>query len=157
MTSPRGKRPCVIPQVQIDTWGQRGAGSARYTCAELAAELFGADRRLVGWSLLRSKSASTVARIAQCIRMIHSPFCPSISAGQIYLRPDWRVRWADMSPRLQDMVLQADYSPATLHDAFHIYYKPDTFIADIYNLIGPARSAGVQSMLSLPSGESLVQ
>ena len=151
------ERPCVvIPQVQIDAWSHR-AGTVvkdkQYAASDLARELFTNHASLLSSSLLKSQSATTVVRLARCIKMVSDPISPHITSGQIYLRDGWRVRWDDMSATLQDMVSNGAYdNRAQLLQEFKVYYDAEKLTSDIYRVIGPARSAGVRSVLPWVDG-----
>jgi len=141
------KRPCTLPSVQIDTWGASIATSAKVSVAQLAREILHENETLACWALLRVCAATTIVQIAHCIRTVHTPLEPSLRNGQVYLQPNWRIRWDDMSPALRHMVLHMEaHTQADLLHAFNAYYDADKMETCIYKLIGPAREAGARSL-----------
>jgi hypothetical protein len=147
-TDPVPKRPCTLPAVQIDTWGTSAKSSSQsYSVEQLARAILHENEDVACLSLLRVTMATTIVKIVHCIRAVHAPLAPSIRNGQVYLQPNWRIRWDDMNPATQRMVLHVDtHTEAELLRAFSAYYSADKMEACIYKLIGPAREAGARSL-----------
>lgn len=142
-------RPCILPKVQIDTWGRR-SGTGETPVTVLARALLGVSDDTVCMALLKSRGADTVMKIAECVHIVGRALAPKIQDGQVYLRPEWRIRWDDLSPSVRDMVLNvAPHSQEQLAAALDAYYDREAMISRIYSIIGPARSAGVRCCLPL--------
>ena len=144
----RHERPCaIIPTVQIDLWGKK-AGAERQSVDTLARTLFQEHLRLVCWALLRAHCATTVNKIAACIRMARQSLEPRVCNGQVYLSANWRIRWEDMTPALHDLVLNIEpHSPHELLRALCVYYDSESVTSCILAIVGPARAAGTRAAL----------
>lgn len=137
--------PCVLPKIQIDTWGHRPSAQP-CTPAQLAEQLFARHETLVCLSLLKCHKATTVPGIARCVEHVHRGVqAAHVSDGQIYVQPQWRVRWEHMSRELQNM---ARHNQADMTDAFAAHYCAERLERCIYFIVGPARAVGVQSYLT---------
>ena len=149
-------RPCLLPKVQIDTWGKPvGMGVTPVTV--LARELLLCSGDIVCMALLKSRGADTVMKIAECVHIVERDLSPTIQDGQVYLRPEWRIRWDDLMPSVRAMVLNVEpHSQAELSRAMDVYYDREAIICRIYHIIGPARSAGVRSCLALAASGNVV-
>jgi len=136
--------PCKLPRIQLDTWGIKSSGTV-YTADDLAELLFGKCIRMTCFALLKSNHAVTIDGIAHSIQQLHAGIDqPKVTNGQVYLQPEWRIRWEDMSEELRKVVLgiQGDVTAA-----FVSRYNAEEFEQCVMSTIGPARAAGVRSRL----------
>ena len=136
--------PCKLPKIQIDTWGQK-ASSVQCSTDTLAALLFTKYNDLVAMSLLYCNRATTVPAIANSIRQVRDGVhSAALLDGQIYIQPNWRVRWEHMTKELQQIVCKQQKN---VTDAFAAHYNAQQIERSIMSIIGPARSEGVKCYL----------
>lgn len=137
------KRPCTLPEIQIDTW--RTAERLRPACSptKLAQALCGDRAPLLAHALLQRQDATTVAELARAIDYAHEPLRIEINCGQLYMHSRWRVRYGDMDTELQEMVLS---NPKGLQQAVEQIYTPQQIEQLIYTAVGPARAMGIRAL-----------
>lgn len=136
--------PCKLPKIQIDTWGQQPS-CAPCSTEKLAKLLFCKYHVLVCMSLLRCNKAVTVPAIAKSIQQVRKgTYQAKVTAGQIYVQPQWRVRWEHMTEELQNMVSSHQLD---VTNVFAAHYNADVLEQCIMSIIGPARAQGVACYL----------
>lgn len=143
------KRPCQLPSIQIDTWGvtHRPTSCTDDTLHCLAKELC-ANTELLLLSLLQCTQAATVTELANMATMITNvPLQAVVRGGQVYLHSEWRVRYTDMCTRLQEQVQQVP-DGTCVNKHFLSHYNPAAIYTLLLTQAGPARSAGIQALLS---------
>ena len=144
------QRPCQLPSIQIDTWGvsHRPAACTDATLRCLAAEVC-ADTELLLLSLMQCTRAVTVAELADTLAVLEEPLQAVVRGGQVYMHGTWRVRYRDMSERIQGHVRQVP-DGTCVNKHFLSYYKPAAIHNLLLTLAGPARSAGIRALLPAP-------
>ena len=146
MTSPT-KRPCQLPAIQIDTWGtsHRQSACTEETLYHLAKDVC-ADTELLLMSLIQCTRAVTVAELVDTLAVLNSPLHAFVQGGQVYMHSTWRIRYRDMSKHIQDQVRQVP-DGTCVNKHFLSSYNPVAVHDLLLTLAGPARSAGIQSLL----------
>lgn len=144
------QRPCQLPSIQIDTWGvlHRPTACTDNTLRCLAQEVC-ADTELLLLSLLQCTRAVTVAELVESVGVMNGPLQAVVRGGQVYMHDTWRVRYRDMSERIQALVRQVP-DGTCVNKHFILHYTPKTVHDLLLTLAGPARSAGMQALLPAP-------
>jgi hypothetical protein len=144
------QRPCQLPSIQIDTWGvlHRPTACTNDTLQCLAKEVC-ADTELLLLSLLQCTRAVTVAELVESVGVMNGPLQAVVRGGQVYMHDTWRVRYRDMSERIQALVRQVP-DGTCVNKHFILHYTPKTVHNLLLTLAGPARSAGMQALLPAP-------
>lgn len=102
---------------------------------------------IVAKAFLFTKGAQTIPMIAWCVQNL-SPSNPRIQHGQIYLRPDWRIRYTWLPDTLQAQIyLLEPIQPQDLLAVIAEHFDEAKLRSIVYDIIGPARLQGVLSVL----------
>ena len=139
------QRPCKLPKIQIDTWGAARARTRTYQAEELARDLC-SNAYLLLESMLKCTHARTLSEFVHTIHLLEQPLNVHLRAGQIYMHDKWRIRFKDMSLRMQEMVLDLR-DPEHLGDHVATHYRPRMIIDELFTQVGPARAEGIRALL----------
>lgn len=142
------QRPCTLPSIQNDAWGNAFTASKcpDLVVACLAKELC-RNTHLLLLSLLQNTQAVTIAEFADTAAALHLPLQAVVRGGQVYMHDKWRIRYSDMSAPIREHISQIP-DGTCVNKQFRANYNP-TLVHDLLlTLAGPARSAGIRALHS---------